>query len=300
MDPQLGATFYTLPQQHLERPRIQRDRHGECLACHATARTEKVPGFLVRSVFVRSDGLPNLSLGSTTTDHKTPFAERYGGWYVTGKHGDMIHRGNAVLRGQALDRTSCANRKDLPAKVDSDAYLEPTSDIVALMLLEHQSQMHNLITKAGYTAQRADYQQTLMNRILERPAEYRSESYQRRIQRVAQELVEYVFFCGEFQLTAPVEGNSKFVAAFKNDAVRDSQGRSLKDLDLNHRLLRFPCSYLVYSPSFLALPGPVLEEISKQMNSVLRGEQTSDRFAHLDAPLRASIAEILAETHPLF
>ena len=84
-DPRQGAIFYTIEQAETERPRIVRDR-GQCLSCHASSRTQDVPGFLVRSVYADGAGRPILGSGTFTTDHTSPFEERWGGWYVTGRH----------------------------------------------------------------------------------------------------------------------------------------------------------------------------------------------------------------------
>jgi len=303
VDSKLGAVFYTVAQKKSERPRFYRDR-GECLACHDNGRTENVPGFLVRSVFPQASGQPAFRLGTTTTDHTTPMKDRFGGWYVTGSHGAMRHRGNVFVKAaetnDPIDREAGANLSELPTRVRSDQYLESSSDIIGLMLLEHQTQMHNLVTRAGYTCRKAMFQQSEMNRILRRGAEYHSESTTRRINSAAEQLVRYLFFSEEFELTSPIEQETKFAKQFVSSEVRDSKGRSLRDLDLKKRLLRYPCSYLVYTDSFLGLPKPVLDRVEARMLEVLTGEDESEEFSHLSADDRANILEILTETHPLF
>ena len=306
VDPKQGAIFYTVEQKR-ETPAIQRTS-GQCMACHATRRTEQVPGFLVRSVFPQGDGQPDFRLGSETTDHTTPFAERFGGWYVTGQHGTMRHRGNVVLPPEMrnaeratdmLDREAGANQPQLPEKI-RDAYLQPTSDIVALMLLEHQSQLHNRITRASYTARKAMHDQASMNRILERPAEFVSETTERRIHSAADDLVEYLLFRREFELTARVSGREDFTETFASNNRQSSNGRSLRELDLSKRLLRYPCSYLIYSESFRSLPQPILKRVKERFETILSGEDHSDDFAHLSSDDRRNILEILTATHPLF
>lgn len=301
VDPQLGAVFYTV-QQDSAIPTIKRSQ-GECMSCHGTRRTQQVPGFVVRSVFTQADGQPEYRLGSQTTDHTTPLKDRFGGWYVTGQHGGMRHRGNVFVSDgsmESLDREAGANRSKLPETVRDGTHLEPTSDIVALMLLEHQSQMHNYVTNASYSARRAIHDQLSMNRILGREADYRSESTVRRIKSAADKLVKYMLFSGEFQLSSPIAGRADFVTAFAASAIRDSQGRSLRDLDLNRRLLRYPCSYLVYSKSFSLLPKPILDRVKLRMTEVLNGEDQAADFSHLSEEDRQNILEILRETHPLF
>ena len=306
VDPEQGAIFYTVPQEK-EQAVIERDR-GQCLTCHATSRTQSVPGFLVRSVFPKADGHPEFRLGTKVSDHATEFRNRFGGWYVTGQHGEMRHRGNeTVVVGEdlvdiriALDREAGANLKSLAEKIRVDSYLEEGSDIVALMLLEHQSQMHNFVTQASYETRKAIHHQTQMNRILERGDDFVSESTTRRINSVAEKLVKHLLFCEEFQLTSPVAGNEQFVLDFSEGGVMDGQGRSLRDLDLQSRLLKYPCSYLIYSPSFLALPEPVLVVVNKRIEQVLTDKDVSEGFTHLSDEDRAAIWQILTETHPFF
>lgn len=301
-DPNLGATFYSIQQQRAKRPAIVRDR-GNCLSCHLNSRTKSVPGFLVRSLFTESSGQPAYRLGSLTTDHTTPLKDRFGGWYVTGKHGDMRHRGNGFVTDDAedsLDREKGANLTTLPDTMRSEAYLQPSSDIVALMVLEHQTQMHNLITNASFTARQALHQQETMNRILERQQGFQSESTVRRINTAVEKLLEYMFFCDEYELTNPITGSAEFQHSFQQLAKRDSKGRSLRDFDLKTRMFRYRCSFLVHSDSFLALPEPVLKRVKQRMLNILTETDQSETFAHLTTEDRKDILEILRETHPLF
>lgn len=302
VDVNLGATFYSLAQEETKRPTFVRDR-GNCLSCHHNSRTENVPGFLVRSLYTESSGQPAYQLGSVTIDHTTPFKDRFGGWYVTGKHGSMRHRGNVMVADDSedpIDREAGANLLKLPNVVNRDAYIRADSDIVAQMVLQHQTQMHNFVTKALYASKQAMHQQLTMNRILDRPDDFKSESTTRRINSAVEDLVEYMFFCEEFQLESPVEGSDEFRKSFLAMGPRDSHGRSLRDFDLRTRLFKYPCSYLAYSESLLALPKPVLARLKERMLDVLAGEDDSKTFAHLSVKDRRNILAILAETHPLF
>ncbi|MEM7316711.1 MAG: hypothetical protein AAF497_26555, partial [Planctomycetota bacterium] len=304
VDPKLGAVFYSLDQSDTGAPVFKRDQ-GECLACHSNGRTKDVPGFVVRSLYTKPDGQPDFRLGSLTTDHTTPFKNRFGGWYVTGSQGVMRHRGNALISQNEesrdpIDRERGANLKHLPPRVSPDKYLEPTSDLVALMLLEHQTQFHNLVTKAGYDCRIAIYQQSQMNKILERSPDYRSESTSRRINKAAEKLLESLLFSNEFPLQSPIAGSKKFRTEFAANSRKDTKGRSLRDLDLQTRLLRYPCSYLIYTQSFQELPKDILDRIRQRMMEVLSGEDQSAAFAHLSSEYRKSFVEILSATHPLF
>jgi hypothetical protein len=300
-DPALGVVFYTLDQARQEHPKFSRDQ-GHCMACHETSRTQNVPGYVVRSVFPDAAGRPMLGSGTFVTDQKSPFEHRWGGWYVTGKHGEMRHMGNVIAgtdRGrERLDRERGANLLELPERVDPERYLAPHSDLVSLMVLEHQTQMQNFITLANFETRQAWHYNQVMNEALERDADFRSESTERRIEAVAGKLVDYLLFSEEFQLTSPVEGSSKFASEFSARGPRDSQGRSLRQLNLKTRLLEYPCSYLIYSASFDALPKVVKEVIYRRLFEVLSAPTADDAFEHLSLEQRQAIREILCETKP--
>ena len=303
VDPQQGAIFYTLDQQRVSQPKFLRDR-GQCMTCHASSRTQGVPGLLIRSVYADVDGRPQLGSGTFTTDHRSPFTQRWGGWYVSGTHGKLRHMGNAISHDrsnpEAIDIESAANRTDLRDLVNTAPYLQPTSDIVALMVMEHQTQMHNFITLANFETRHAQYYDRIMNKALGRPDDYQSESTGRRISAVAEKLVRYMLFVDEFQLTSPVKGVSDFAAEFSSRGPCDNQGRSLRQLDLTKRLFKYPCSYLIYSDSFDSLPALVKQEVYRRLSDVLSGSDQDAQFEHLSSADRTAIREILADTKPGF
>ena len=300
-DPVQGQMFYVLSQERNERPHFIRDR-GQCTVCHASSRTQGVPGGLVRSVYLDRNGQPHFGAGTFTVDHGSPFKERWGGWYVTGTHGSLRHMGNVMSqdRGnpEAIDREAGANVIDLTEFVATAPYLTPHSDIVALMVLEHQTQMQNFITRASYEARSAAHYDGVMSSALARPAGYVSETTTRRIASVGDKLLRYMLFADEFQLTSPVRGTSGFATDFQSLGVRDSQERSLRDFDLQTRLFRYPCSYLIYSPAFDSLPESVTQYVSHRLKVILLGKDGSDDFAHLSIDDRTAILEILTETKP--
>ncbi len=298
-DPLLGAVFYTVDQDPGERPRFVR-RVDDCLVCHSSSRTGGVPGHLVRSLYVDVTGSPILSSGSRIVDHTTPFSQRWGGWYVTGTHGRQTHLGNLIISGRRLtepvDNSAGQNLTRLDTYIDVDRYLTPHSDLVALMVLEHQTLVHNRITKASYATRQALAYEEMMNRVLENPPGTRLESTTRRIQSAGDKLVEALLFVGEAPLTEPVRGTSGFAQRFAQAGPHDSKGRSLRDLDLRRRLLRYPCSYLIYSDAFERLPSQMHDYVWKRLGEILSGGDTSDKFAHLSAADRRAIREILSET----
>ncbi|MGI9428533.1 MAG: hypothetical protein ACR2NM_07740, partial [Bythopirellula sp.] len=300
VDPQQGAMFYSLDAEPVDRPRLRRTSNT-CLACHESARTQNVPGFLVRSVYPAKSGHPHFELGTTTTDQTSDFRERFGGWYVTGEHGSLRHRGNEIAEKDAqspIDVEAGANVADLATRLRTDRYLTPHSDLVALMVLEHQAQMHNFITRANYEGRRALHYDATWNKLFERAAGTQSDVSQRRIAAAGEKLLKYLLFSGEFRLTSPVSGTSEFAAEFQSIGPRDGQGRSLRDLDLERRMFKYPCSYLIYSDSFAALPDNVREYIDGRLQEILAGEDQSEDFAHLTATDRTAIREILTATLP--
>lgn len=324
VDPDLGAVFYTVDQSEDLRPQIVRDK-GECMTCHASSNTKSVPGYLVRSVFAGGDGRPHFGLGTQVTDWTTDFADRYGGWYVTGTHGDLRHRGNVFAKDTPIDPIDAeagANIEDLARYFDVSAYRQPTSDLVALMTLEHQTQMHNLITAAEYETRSALAYDKTMNEALERPADYRSDTTTRRIESAGDKLLAGLLFSEEFRLTSPVAGNSDFAAEFAAKGPHDEKGRSLREFDLQTRLFKYPCSFLIYSSQFDGLPEEVRSYVYDRLIAVLnetpaeeaaedatadeasagsRGrKREKDPFVHLSAADRTAIREILVATKPEF
>lgn len=303
-DPQQGTIFYTLdqakPGDDNPKPKFLRDR-GQCLTCHASSRTQGVPGLLVRSVYSDGGGHPLLGSGTFSTDHTSPFSKRWGGWYVSGQHGSMRHMGNVQAHRKSpenIDREAGANITDLGKIVSVGHYLTPHSDLVALMVLEHQVQMHNFVTLANFETRSAKHHDDIMNEALERPEGFRSELTVRRINGVADKLVKYMLFSGEYALESPVSGTSPFTEEFQKRGPRDSKGRSLRDLDLQTRLLKYPCSYLIYSGEFQSLPADVKSVVLTKTHDVLTGKDKSPEFDHLSADDRLAILEILRETLP--
>jgi len=299
VDPHLGTVFYSIEQEEVAHPRFVRDR-GQCLTCHASSRTHGVPAPLVRSVFPDRGGQPILGSGTFTINHTSPLKQRWGGYYVTGTHGDQRHMGNEVVANksdpEALDVESGANVTDLSSRINLAPYLEPYSDIVALMVLEHQAGMQSLITRAAYEARSAIWYDSVMNKALDRPTDYISDTTKRRIDSAVDDLVKYLLFSGETRLTSPIKGVSGFAEDFTARGPRDTKGRSLRDFDLKQRMFQYPCSYMIYSSAFVNLPSVVSDSVYRQLWDVLSGKNRDPAYAHLTPGDRTAILEILRET----
>lgn len=298
VDPERGGIFYVLDQIKTEKPKFV--RNDECLQCHAANNTRNVPGFVVRSVYPDYRGYPISSLGSHVTNHTSPLRERWGGWYVTGTHGTERHAGNMLFEEASLperpESLTGGNLTSLVSKFSPRSYLTPHSDIVALMVLEHQTQTHNLVTRLNYETRLALHHQKVLDEALERKTVGLSDSSRRRIERATSELVRQLLFIGEARWKEPIKGTSSFTRDFSSSGPRDRQGRSLRDLDLQTRLFRYPCSYLIYAESIDNLPAEARAELWRQLERALTGKSLSTDAPSIPAADGQIIIEILRET----
>lgn len=298
-DPRQGTVFYTLDQDPALAPSFAR-RDDACLQCHLNGATSDVPGLVIRSIYPERSGMPLFQAGGFISDHRSPIEQRWGGWFVTGQHGSQMHMGNAFARDRQnpndLDTSDSLNRRELPLMVRRD-YLSPYSDIVALLVAEHQFRTMNLITRLNFETRLALHQRDQMARVFGGPSAESGASAQRRIRQQADELLEYLLFVGEAPLTAPIQGSSRFGEVFEKSGPADGRrGRSLRQLHLRSRLFRYPLSYLVYSPAFHNLPPEALGYLSQRLAEVLAAPVEEGKYARLSAEDRRNILEILAAT----
>lgn len=303
VDPQLGAVFYVLAQTPTDHPRFVRKTY-ECLQCHDTGMAGNVPGHIMRSVYPDRQGNPIIPAGTFVSSDQSPLSERWGGWYVTGRHGTQHHMGNMVAQSEATpeltDWAKGGNLIDLRKVIDTAPYLTPHSDIVALMVAEHQTQIQNALTRTNYETRRAMQYEQMLNRSLEKPEGTPSESATGRIRSVCEKLVRAMLFSREAQLTAPITGTSGFAARFATYGPQDSRGRSLRQFDLTHRLFRYPCSYEIYSAAFDGLPTRAKDRIYARLIEILTGRDQTPEYAYLSPTDRQSLLEILRDTKPEF
>jgi hypothetical protein len=300
-DDLVGTAFYTIDQSEDEKPAPQRQTES-CLLCHSSSVNRGMPGHLVRSLFVDGRGDPLLSSGSFRTDHSSPLIERWGGWYVTGTSGKQQHMGNMITRGSKrpdeIDNADGVNVVDLKDRFTVSFYPTPHSDIVALMVLEHQTGMLNRLARASLETRMALHYESEMNKALGRPADEQSDSARSRIRSVGDDIVEYMLLRDEIKLTDRIEGTSTFAADFAARGPRDSKGRSLRELDLQTRLFRHPCSYLIYSRAFNSLPDAVKQYVYQRLWDILNGRSNGKDEPKLASEDRQAILEVLRETKP--
>jgi hypothetical protein len=306
IDPLLGPIFYAFDPSTARSDATHRfTRDSDCLRCHGGAFVRDIPGVFVRSMHVDASGEPLLRGGSEVVDFRTPFTNRWGGWYVTGKHGKVLHRGNVFSEEKndepVADFSLGANVTDLSKFFDTGNYLTNGSDIVALLVLEHQTAMQNTITRAGMNCRRMlEYQKALQRDLKETSTEELAyDSVRSVFEGAVKEVVDDLLFYDEAVLPAGLQGSPAFQKAFQQNARR-VQGASLKDFSLKHRLFANRCSYMIYSDSFLALPPELKKRIYFRLEEVLTASKAEARYAYLDRKERTRIVNILRETHPDF
>jgi hypothetical protein len=303
VDPVLGPIFYSLNTDRPDRAVPRLDRMDSCMNCHGAGMTNRVPGVFLRSVSSDSDGGVLLQAGTSLIDHTSPIPDRWGGWYVTGKHGTMQHMGN-VFATQAkdgtvtLDKSKGANITSLESFFDTSRYPRGDSDIVALMTMEHQVAMQSRLTEASYDVRTAIRRQTDLRRELGEPA---TEEFTGSCLTVANSHADKILRCLLFCEEAPmpdggVDGGPAFQEAFRANRKATPDGRSLKDFQLLTRLFKYRCSYLIYSRSWDALPDKFRELLYKRLHDILTAKTPVKGYEHLGASERQDILEILRAT----
>lgn len=301
MNPTLGMSFYVLDHRDVDHS-LKFERTATCLDCHAGSRVNNMPGLMVRSVYPAENGQPILRQGSFVTTHSSPLKERWGGWYVTGTHGGALHMGNAIAeetdQGAALNMKPGANVTELSQYFDTEPYLTDSSDIVALMVLEHQCEMQNVISRAANYVRLAIHRQKMLREELgEPPTERLVGSSLTVANSQAEKILKNLLFTDEIMLPDDgITGREGFQEGFQRNARRDGEGRSLKDFQLKHRLFKYRCSYMIYSAAFEDLPKPLKDIVYARLNSILEGDDDSGDFSHLTRYERVAIKEILSAT----
>jgi len=275
-----GAVFYVLGEQQVSQPRFERAQL-DCVQCHIATATRGIPGVMVRSVLTAPSGYPKAGAPVHTMGHETPLEDRWGGWFVTG---------SGAALGQHLSKPD--------GVADTSRFLTDSSDIVAHLVLAHQTQMHNVITETKYRYRLGlhdDEEQARAQKWDYTGITFRTQ-YQ--YEKAAEAALRYLLFANEAPLPSPVQGSSSFAADFAALGPKDRKGRSLREFDLQKRIFKYPCSYLIYSDAFDAIPGPAREYLLKRLFDVLSGHDQSADFAALKPEDRRAILEILVDTKP--
>lgn len=285
IDPQQGVEFYTLDLEKQAKPEFLR-RTMQCMQCHMIPGTLNVPGLEITSVIPAPDGSLRFPAAGIIVDHRTSLDDRWGGWYVTGTAGELQSRANAFasrpdLPG-VLEYRNTQNLTSLRDRLDTTQYLEPASDIVALMTIEHQTRVTNLLIRLGWETRIAEQEGKM--------EEFRKD----RLNMIVGQLANYMLFTDEAKIHDPITGVSTFTRTFPARGPRDRQGRSLRDFDLKTRLFRYPLSYMIYSDLFDALPGVAKQAVYQRLYDMLTGKDEAQR----SAADRRAILEIVRDTKP--
>jgi len=294
LDPRQGVIYYTLSQSPDDKPRFQRNNR-DCLACHSNARAQGVPGLLVRSVYPDALGEALTGRADHVVTHRTPIADRWGGWYVSGDLDGAPHLGNAAAPASVPDARRL-DLTDLSTRFNTAPYLSRHSDVAALMALEHQAGFTNLLVRANYRTRLLVARHAETARAAGRPEAEPDARTLRKLESQVETLVRYMLFVEEAPLPAPVRGTAAFAQRFSRRGPRDTQGRSLFQLDLKTRLLRYPLSYMIHTPAFDGLPEPARSMTLRRLWTVLTRRDTQppyDGIAETDA---RAILEILRAT----
>lgn len=307
MDADLGQVFYTFQNRAGGAARFQRE-NSNCLSCHDTYSLSGggVPRFLLMSAYVDVHGEQLTHEGSILVTDQTQMKYRWGGWYVTGQHGAQVHLGNIQVHNVQelvhLEEVRRGNLDTLDGLFDTHPYLTDKSDIVALIVLLHQVTVQEFITRVDFevrqafaTASGAGTGATKGGAMPPLPAKTATA-----LEADMDDLVNAMLFVDAAGYSGKITGNSGFDRWFQARGIRDSHGRSLRDLDLTSRLLKYPLSYLIYSESFDALPAYAKNYVYGRLAAVLSGKDQSKPYAHLSAGDRKAMLEILTATKPEF
>ncbi len=304
-DAMQGAMFYLVDEKKVEKPVFQR-AELDCTQCHVAASTRGVPGVLLRSVRPAKTGALLPLTRAVISDQETPIKDRWGGWYVSGSLAKASLANAYFSRNQPAEGAAQGEVVSNPlTQAFGKTYLAPGSDQVALLVLGHQTQMHNLITLVNYRTRIGLHDLSKGAAPGAAPANATSlealpEKTREQIVAPAEQLLRYLLFVNE----APLGGQdgskaiaeSAFAREFAAKGERDSKGRSLRDFDLSDRMFRFPCSYLIYSSAFDAIPEPAKGHLYDRLLQVLTGQDKSPDFAKLSQADREAVLSILLET----
>jgi len=294
-DPKKGFIFFFQRELSDQKaPLFSRDR--VCIECHAGSATNFLPGPLARSVFPDSRGRSLKSVDSfELIGHEVPVHERWGGWYVTRAHRGLNHMGNAIAikENGRLKLKRKDPSKGLNVFFNTSNYPVSTSDIEALLVFDHQVRMQFVLLESAYKVRQAIFDShkssneknpIILNEVL---------------QEVTETIVSELLFKKEFPLDGKVVDASqsgKFITEFKVKGKIDSKGRSLRDLDLQDRLFKYRCSYMIYSKSFSAFPESLKNSVLNRIKKVLILESPQLGYEYLEVEEKKAIFEILSET----
>jgi hypothetical protein len=284
IDPELGGIFYLCDIPKEERP-FRAERSERCMNCHVSDETRYVPGLVIKSVIPGPGGGSLTAYRLGESGHGIPFDQRFGGWHVTGRHGITNHWGNLTGRLAAGELTTFSNAPG--ARFSFEKYLVATSDILPQLLHEHQAGFVNRVVEAAYRARTALH--TSNGKLTAAQAAELDEQ--------ARIVCRYLLFADEALLPkGGVEGDPGYKADFLRTRRATAEGISLKDFDLQTRLFKHRCSYMIYSSIFSRLPSAMKERIYGRLRAALSSTKADKDYDYLTTAEKDAIRRILSET----
>lgn len=279
LDPELGGIFYIFPIPRGDGP-LAIERSTRCMNCHAGEDTHEVPGLVIKSVMPGRGGGSLTAYRVSQTGHQIPFAQRFGGWYLTGQGGLTNHWGNQVgelspggLQTYPVNPETAFN----PTK-----FLIPTSDILPHLLHEHQAGFVNRVVEAGYRARTLEFLEIKESNQLDEQADI---------------LTRYLLFAEEAPLPAGgIAGDDTYKREFVQQHRPGKDGKSLKEFDLQTRLFRYRCSYMIYSTAFEGLPPAMKQRVYTRLQKALSTDKPDTEYAYLPTTEKQAIRQILKDT----
>ena len=299
-----GPVFYVFSNRPADTPPFRRET-TRCLTCHDTVGLlgGGIPAFTVYSMPVDGDGGVFVNDNPVAVSDATPLAQRWAGWYVTGQHGGQVHLGNRSAATERqfreADPKGGSNRDSVGGFIDVRPYRTDKSDIVALLVFEHQAAVQTHLSRALFKSREFLAREAPRDGI-DAPLGALSPRMRGLYKRLLEPVVRSMLFVDAVSLTDRIRSSSGFPAWFEAQGPRDAKGRSLRELDLKTRLFRYPLSYVIYTEAFDGLPRSAREYIYARLHDVLAGKETDAVFAHLDGQDRQALLEILMATKPEF
>ncbi len=311
-DDELGMVYYTIDNRPAPKKQFEREG-GRCLTCHDTYSMMGggVPRVMVLSALIDGPANPPGRDTSDDVNDQSPIETRWGGWYVTGLTRAQRHLGSLPTDNDPylVGKTDAQrfNIQDVDGLINSRPYITNKSDVVSLMVLEHQTNIQNLFTRASFKVRTVMARNGLATAgptgaagAAPRTWEEMTDRNQGLLKAMIEPLVRAMMMVDATPLAAPMKGTAGYEQWFQSQGPRDPQGRSLRDLDLRSRVFKYPVSYMVYAPGFDALPAYVKEYVYRRFAEILQGQDKSKAYAGIPVEDRKAALEILRATKPDF
>lgn len=284
LDPDLGAIFYILDVPNDKRP-PKADRSTRCMNCHSGERMNFAPGLAMESVIASDTGATLEGYRRGLFGHGIPFEDRFGGWYVTGEGNIKKHHGNLI---GALSPAGLKLQSYKPGELFNwSNYLISSSDILPQLLHEHQAGFVNHVVEGTYRARF----------MLHQSGGKLTFEQEKILDKQADIITRYVLFADEVPLPkGGIVGDGTFKKDFLQTRQTSSAGVSLKDFDLQTRLFRYRCSYMIYTDLWDAMPDVLKNRVYAKMLAALSETKSLPEYAYLSVEEKKAIRNVIAET----